>query len=107
MSSATDTIIDYLRDAETQEHASISLLEGHLRGAPPGAYRSATRRHLEETRRHADQVGERLVDLGATQSALGTLLTVGEALAGRVVGLALSPLHLFVSRTRADAMLRN
>ena len=36
MSSATETIIDYLRDAESQEQASISLLESHLRGAPPG-----------------------------------------------------------------------
>src|SRR4051794_13571017 len=107
MSSATETIIDYLRDAESQEQASLSLLEGHLRGAPPGPYRSASRRHLDETRRHAHQVGERLVDLGATRGALGTLVTLGEAVAGRVLGLATSPLHLFVGRTHADAMLRN
>ena len=107
MSSATETIIDYLRDAESQEQASISLLEGHLRGAPPGPYRSAARRHLDETRRHAHQVGERRGDLGATRGPIGTLLTIGEAVAGRVVGLAAAPLNLFVSRTRADAMLRN
>ena len=107
MSSATETIIDYLRDAESQEQASLSLLEGHLRGAPPGPYRSASRRHLEETRRHAHQVGERLVDLGATRGTLGTLITLGEAVAGRVIGLATAPLGLLVSRTRADAMLRN
>src|SRR4051812_7495813 len=107
MSSATETIIDYLRDAQSQEQASLSLLEGHLRGAPPGPYRSAARRHLDETRRHAHQVGERLVDLGATRGALGTLVTLGEAVAGRVLGLATSPLHLFVGRTHADAMLRN
>src|SRR3954466_14947108 len=68
MSSATETIIDYLRDAESQEQASISLLEGHLRGAPPGPYRSAARRHLDETRRHAHQVGERLPHLRATRA---------------------------------------
>src|SRR3954468_2428729 len=107
MSSATETIIDYLREAESQEQSSLSLLEGHLRGAPPGPYRSAARRHLAETRRHAHQVGERLVDLGATRGPLGTLLTLGEAVAGRVVGLATAPLNLFVSRTRADALLRN
>src|SRR4051812_24841791 len=107
MSSATDTIIDYLRDAESHEQASLSLLEGHLRGAPPGPYRSASRRHLDETRRHAHQVGERLVDLGASRGTLGTLITLGEAVAGRVLGLAMAPLNLFVSRTRADAMLRN
>src|SRR4051794_20743048 len=107
MSSATETIIDYLRDAESQEQASLSLLEGHLRGAPPGPYRSASRRHLDETRRHAHQVGERLVDLGATRGTLGTLVTLGEAVAARVVGLAFAPLNLFASRTRADALLRN
>src|SRR3954469_9384353 len=107
MSSATETIIDYLRDPEPQDQASLSLLEGHLRGAPPGPYRSASRRHLDETRRHAHQGGERLVELGATRGALGPLRASGEAAAGRVVGLALAPLHLVVSRTRADAMLRN
>src|SRR4051812_14061038 len=107
MSSATDTIIDYLRDAESHEQASLSLLEGHLRGAPPGPYRSASRRHLDETRRHAHQVGERLVDLGASRGTVATLITIGEAVAGRVLGLATAPLNLFVSRTRADAMLRN
>src|SRR3954447_20303591 len=107
MSSATDTIIDYLREAESQEQSSLSLLEGHLRGAPPGPYRSAARRHLDETRRHAHQVGERLVDLGAGRSTIGTLITLGEAVAGRVIGLASAPLNLFVSRTRADALLRN
>src|SRR3954447_13604216 len=107
MSSATDTIIDYLRDAQSQEQASLSLLEGHLRGAPPGPYRSAARRHLDETRRHAHQVGERLVDLGANQGTLATLVSIGESLAGRVVGLATGPLNLFVSRTQADALLRH
>src|SRR5438270_13837828 len=107
MSSATETIIFYLRDAEAQEQASLSLLEGQLRGAPPGRFRSASRRHLDETRRHAHQVGERLVDLGATRGTVGTLITIGEAVAGRVLGLATAPLSLFVSRTRADAVLRN
>src|SRR4051812_20798771 len=107
MSSATETIIDYLRDAQSQEQASLSMLQGHLRGAPPGPYRSGARRHLDETRRHAHQVGERLVDLGATRGTLGTLVTLGEAVAGRVVGLATSPLHLFTGRTHADEMLRN
>src|SRR3954462_11765105 len=107
MSSATETIIDYLRDAESQEEASISLLEHQLCGAPPGPYRSAARRHLDETRRHAHQVGERLVDLGATPSTPGTLLTLGEAVGGGGGGLAVAPLNLFVSRTRADALLRN
>src|SRR4051812_34987114 len=107
MSSATETIIDYLRDAQSQEQASLSLLEGHLRGAPPGPYRSSARRHLDETRRHAHQVGERLVDLGASRGAIGTLVSLGEAVAGRVIGLASGPLNLFVSRTAADTLLRN
>jgi len=107
MSSATETIIDYLRDAESHEQASISMLEGQLRGAPPGRFHSASRRHLAETRRHAHQVGERLVDLGASQGTVGTLITIGEALAGRILGLATAPLNLFVGRTRADALLRN
>src|SRR3954452_12821876 len=107
MSSATETIIEYLRDAQSQEQASLSLLQGHLRGAPPGPFRSAARRHLDETRRHAHQVGERLVDLGASRGPSGTLRTIGEAVAGRLIGLATVPRNLFVTRTRSDALLRN
>jgi ferritin-like metal-binding protein YciE len=107
MSSATDLIIEQLREAEATEQASLSLLEGHLRGAPPGPYRAALRRHLDETRRHAHQVAERLQSLGATRGTLDTAITLGEALVGRAVGLALAPLHLVVSRSRPEALLRN
>src|SRR3954463_949581 len=100
MSSATETIIDYLRDAQSQEQASLSMLQGHLRGAPPGPYRSAARRHIDETRRHAHQVGERLADAAAPRGSRGTLVSLGESLAGRVIGLATGPLNLFVSRTQ-------
>src|SRR3954471_2248864 len=107
MSSATETIIDYLRDAESQEQASISLLEAHLRGAPPGPYRSAARRHLDETRRHAHQVGERLTDLAATRGPLALALTLGDALLGRVTGVALAALELLAGRSTPDVLLRH
>ena len=106
MSSATETLIEYLRDAESAEQASISLLEGHLRGAPPGPFRTAMRRHLDETRRHAHQVGERLTDLGASRSPVGAAIGLGEAVVGRVVGLALAPVHVLGGRTGADQLVR-
>jgi ferritin-like metal-binding protein YciE len=107
MSSATDLITEQLREAEAVEQSSISLLESHLRGAPPGPYRAALRRHLDETRRHAHQVAERLQDLGATRSPLETAITVGEALVGRATGLALAPISLFTSRSRPEVLLRH
>jgi ferritin-like metal-binding protein YciE len=106
MSSADETLIDYLREAQAAEQAGISLLESHLRGAPPGPYRSEARRHLDETRRHAHQVGERLTDLGAGGSPLGAAITLGEAVVGRVLGLALAPLTLLAGRTQPDDLLR-
>ena len=68
MSSANDLIIEQLREAQATEQASLSLIQGHLNAAPPGQYRTAARRHLDETRRHAHQIGERLTSLGATRS---------------------------------------
>src|SRR3954463_12902920 len=107
MSSADDLIIDQLRRAQATEQASLSLIGGHLRSAPPGAYRTAARRHLDETRRHAHQVGERLTDLGATRSPLSLALTLGEALLGRVTGVALAPLELLAGRSTPDVLLRH
>jgi ferritin-like metal-binding protein YciE len=107
MSSATDLITDQLREAEAVEQSSISLLQSHLRGAPPGPYRAALRRHLDETRRHAHQVAERLQDLGATRSPLQTAIGVGEAVVGRVTGLALAPMTLLTGRAQPVALLRH
>src|SRR2546430_109165 len=50
MSSATDLITEQLREAQAIEQSSLSLLQGHLRGAPPGPYRTAARRHLHARR---------------------------------------------------------
>src|SRR5256885_15176439 len=107
MSSADDLIIDQLRRAQATEQASLSLIGGHLHNAPPGAYRTAARRHLDETRRHAHQVGERLTDLGATRGPLALALTLGEALLGRVTGVALAPLGLLAGRSTPDVLLRH
>src|SRR3954469_22596079 len=98
MSSADDLIISHLRDAQSLEQQSISLLEGHLRSAPPGPYRTAARRHLEETRRPAHGVAERGADLGAPRGGVGRAVTIGEALLGRVHGAAMAPLHLLARR---------
>src|SRR4051794_40488013 len=107
MSQETELIIEQLREAQAVEQASLSLLEAHVRSAPPGAYRTAARRHLDETRRHAHQVGERLTDLGATRGPLALALTLGEALLGRVTGAALAPLGLLAGRSTPDALLRH
>lgn len=107
MSSATDLIIGHLRDAQAREQQSLSVLEGHLRSAPPGPYRTAARRHLEETRRHAHGVAERLTSLGATRGPVGTALTLGEALLGRVHGAAMAPLHVLARRAGPDIVLNN
>ena len=107
MSSATDLIIDQLREAEAVEQSSISLLQSHLRGAPPGPYRAALRRHLDETRRHAHQVAERLQDLGASRSPVQSAIGLGEAVIGRATGLVLAPLSLLSGRAQPEALLRH
>jgi ferritin-like metal-binding protein YciE len=107
MSSATETITDYLRQAQDSEHESLSMLESHLRGAPPGQYRTVVRRHLDETRRHAQQVSERLTDLGASRHPVELAIGLGEAVVGRMLGVALTPLHLLSGRTQPDELLRH
>src|SRR2546423_11195779 len=107
MSSANDLITEHLREAQATEQASLSLIQGHVHAAPPGAYRTAARRHLDETRRHAHQVGERLTSVGATRSPIGALITLGEAIVGRLAGVALAPLNVLVARSGPDVLLRN
>src|SRR3954462_1355986 len=102
-----DLITEQLREAEATEQASLSLIGGHLRGMPPGPYRTALRRHHDETRRHAQQIAERLQSLGAARGPVDTVRTLGEAVFGRVTGLALSPLSLLSGRSGPDTLLRH
>lgn len=107
MSSATDTIIEYLREAHSAEQAGLAMLSGHLRGTPPGPYRTLLTEHVEETRRHVARIEDRLNDLGAGSNPLSAGLTLLEKLAGQLVGTALAPVNFLVSRSNADAVLRD
>lgn len=106
MSSASDTVTEYLREAQAREHAQASSFEAQLRAAPPGRYRSFLRRHLDETRRHGEQLGERLTDVGAGASPIDLGVGLVQELVGRAVELALAPVGLFASRTQPEALLR-
>jgi ferritin-like metal-binding protein YciE len=72
-----DEIIDWLKDAYAMERGMEGSLEKHSRNdelSPEVRERAAT--HLEETRRHAEQVRSALQALGTDTSTLKTSLGV-------------------------------
>jgi ferritin-like metal-binding protein YciE/glucose/arabinose dehydrogenase len=81
-----ETLIAWLNDAYAMEQALIPVLENHAKDAkdfPDVA--AADRRHLEETRRHAERVKGCIERLGETpstaKSLLGQMLGAGQSVA--------------------------
>jgi ferritin-like metal-binding protein YciE len=76
-SSAHEEIIDWLKDAYAMERAMETSLQKHATNDDLSAgVRSRASQHLEETRRHAEQVRTALEGLGEDISALKTGLGI-------------------------------
>jgi ferritin-like metal-binding protein YciE len=105
--SRNDTLIRYLNEAQATERALVTTLTAHLSMAPPGPYRELLERHLGETRRHARAVGERLDELGYSDSLIHLTVNLAETIVGQTLSLAKGPLDLLRGQDREEKLLKN
>ena len=57
-------IVQYLNEAHGSELALVRQLQAQIAMTPSGSYRQRLEAHLEETRRHAERLDDRLRELG-------------------------------------------
>jgi ferritin-like metal-binding protein YciE len=79
MAQDREVLVAWLNDAYAMEKAQIPVLENHAKDAREfPSIRLRGEQHVEETRRHAELVGDCIERLGespsATKSALGTMI---------------------------------
>ena len=66
--------MQYLSEACASEDALVRVLQSQIAFTPTGSYRSALDKHLNETRRHAARIAERLEALGSGSNVLMTVV---------------------------------
>ncbi|HET9105349.1 MAG TPA: DUF892 family protein [Solirubrobacteraceae bacterium] len=105
--NADQKIAQYLSEARASEDALVRVLQSQIAMTPRGTYRSGLEKHLEQTRRHAQRLAERLSELDTR----GNPLLFVYALAGNAVGQALAfsktPLDLLRGSGGEEKVLKN
>ncbi len=107
MNSAQQKVVQYLGEARASELALTRVLQSQIAMTPSGSYRSALEKHLDETRRHAQHVGDRLKALGHDSNPVTALVGFWEDVFGQAVALSKTPLDLLRGSGGEEKLLKN
>ena len=101
------TIVQYLNEAHGAEAALVSQLQAQIAMTPKGQYRDGLESHLEETRRHAERVEQRLSQLGEGDNPLQAGLGLVQTVIGQGLALTKTPLDLVRGTGGEEKVLKN
>ncbi|MBA2350050.1 MAG: DUF892 family protein [Solirubrobacterales bacterium] len=107
MAAAEQKIVQYLDEALATELALVRVLQSQIAVTPEGRYRSGLETHLEETRSHAERVGNRLRQLGHGGNPVQAVVGVIESLLGQALALGKTPLDLLRGSGGEEKILKN
>ena len=107
MNPAEQKIVQYLGEAHASEHALVRVLQSQIAMTPTGSYRSALDKHLDETRRHAERVGDRLKALDHDSNPLSAVAGFAQDVVGQAVALGKTPLDLLRGSGGEEKILKN
>src|SRR6476619_7451678 len=107
MNKDQQKVVQYLQEAHAAEQALVSVLRSQIAMTPSGPYRSAVESHLDETRRHAQRVADRLNAIDRGSNPLGAFVGVVETVAGQAVALSKTPLDLLRGTGGEEKVLKN
>jgi len=107
MNASQQKVVQYLNEAHASEQALIRVLQAQIAMTPRGAYRSGLDKHLDETRDHATQVGERLEALGQGSNPLMAVVGAAETVVGQVLALGKTPFDLLRGSGGEEKVLKN
>ena len=107
MNKDQQKVVQYLDEAHASEQALVGVLQSQIAVTPRGSYRSALENHLDETRRHAQRVDERLKAIDRGGNPLGAFVGVVETVAGQAVALSMAPLQFLRGSGGEEKVLKN
>jgi ferritin-like metal-binding protein YciE len=100
-------VVEYLEEARALERSLVTNLKAHIAITPPGDYRSRLERHLDDTRAHAGNLGQRLEELSAHTSLMAVGVGIAHTMAGHAVVMAKGPIDLVRGATGEERLLKN
>ncbi len=107
MSKQKQKIVQYLNEAHGSEVALVRQLQAQIAMTPRGSYRDGLETHLQETRRHAERLENRLRELGHGNNPLQIGLGAVESVIGQVLALTKTPLDLVRGSGGEEKVLKN
>ena len=100
-------VVHYLEETRALERSLVTNLKAHIAITPPGDYRSRLERHLDETRAHAGNLGQRLEALSAHTSLMAVGSGIAQTIAGQAVVMAKGPIDMVRSASGEERLLKN
>jgi ferritin-like metal-binding protein YciE len=100
-------IVQYLNEAHGSELALVRQLQAQIAMTPSGSYRKGLETHLEETRRHAERLDDRLRELGHGNNPLLAGLGAVQSVIGQAFALTKTPLDLVRGSGGEEKVLKN
>ena len=107
MTKQQQKIVQYLSEAHASEQALTRQLQAQIAMTPRGRYRSGLETHLDQTRRHAERLEDRLRALGQGDNPLQMGLGVVQTVLGQVVALGKTPLDMVRGSGGEEKVLKN
>lgn len=107
MSSSQQKVVQYLSEARASEDALVRVLQSQIAMTPSGSYRSALETHLNETRRHAKRVAERLESLDSGVHPVTAIVGFWEDVIGQALALGKTPFDLLRGSGGEEKILKN
>ncbi len=100
-------IVQYLNEAHGSEVALVRQLQAQIAMTPRGDYRDGLETHLDETRRHAERLEDRLGELGQGNNPLQAGFGAVQSVIGQAVALTKTPLDLLRGSGGEEKVLKN
>ena len=107
MSKQQQKIVQYLNEAHGSEQALTRQLQAQIAMTPKGRYRNGLETHLDQTRRHAERLEDRLRELGQGNNPLQVGLGALESLVGQALALTKTPFDLVRGTSGEEKVLKN
>lgn len=107
MNRSVRKIVQYLHEARAAELGQRRELQSQIGVTPPGRYRTVLERHLKQTIRHGNRIGDRLAELGETRGPLQVGLDTASTLADQLLSIGRAPFELVRGPGGEERVLRN
>ncbi len=108
MSNQQQKIVQYLNEAHGSEQALTRQLQAQIAMTPKGRYRNGLETHLDQTRRHAERLEDRLRELGqGNNNPLQVGLGAVQSVLGQAVALTKTPFDLVRGTSGEEKVLKN